>query len=82
MALVLLPRFVLVSGAQPLILKHYASGTPWYPVVGAALGLVVLVIGVLALVPRYDLAGFMLATTASAIPGWLVLVGYEMRRAA
>jgi peptidoglycan biosynthesis protein MviN/MurJ (putative lipid II flippase) len=78
MALALLPRFVLVSGAQPLILKHYASGTPWYPVVGAALGLIVLVIGVLALVPRYDLTGFMLATTASAIPGWLVLIGYEM----
>ena len=81
MALVVLPRFVLVSSAQPLILKHYASGTPWYPVIGAALGVIVLVTGVLMLMPRYDLTGFMVATTASAIPGWLVLVGYEIRSA-
>jgi peptidoglycan biosynthesis protein MviN/MurJ (putative lipid II flippase) len=81
MALALLPRFILVSSAQPLILKHYASGTPWYPVSGAALGVIVLIIGVLALVPRYNLLGFMVATTVSAIPGWLVLIGYEIRSA-
>ncbi len=79
MALILLPRFALVSVMQPLILKHYASGAPWYPVIGSALGVAVLVIGVLVLVPRYDLTGFMLATAASAIPGWLVLIGYEIR---
>jgi peptidoglycan biosynthesis protein MviN/MurJ (putative lipid II flippase) len=81
MALALGPRFVLVSSAQPLILKHYASGTPWYPVSGAALGVIVLVVGVLVLVPRYHLMGFMATTTASAIPGWLVLIGYELRSA-
>jgi peptidoglycan biosynthesis protein MviN/MurJ (putative lipid II flippase) len=79
MALVLLPRFVLVSCAQPLILKHYASGTPWYPVIGSAAGVGVLLTAVLIAVPRYGLSGFMLATVASAIPGWLVLVGYEWR---
>jgi peptidoglycan biosynthesis protein MviN/MurJ (putative lipid II flippase) len=81
MALALLPRFVLVSSVQPLILKHYASGTPWVPVGGAALGVIVLIGGAVALVPRYHLAGFAVTTMASAIPGWLVLIGYELRSA-
>jgi peptidoglycan biosynthesis protein MviN/MurJ (putative lipid II flippase) len=80
LALVLLPRFVLVSSVQPLVLKHYATGTPWVPVIGSALGVIVLTIGALALVPRYELPGVTLTTAASAIPGWLVLVWVEWAR--
>jgi peptidoglycan biosynthesis protein MviN/MurJ (putative lipid II flippase) len=80
MALVLLPRFMLVSAIQPLVLKHYASGTPWYPVIGAALGVGVFAVGALTIIPRYGLPGVTLAAAASAIPGWLVLGWREWRR--
>ena len=80
LALVLLPRFALVSCVQPLVLKHYATGTPWVPVIGSALGVIVLAIGALTLVPRYELPGVTLTTMASAIPGCIVLGWYEGAR--
>lgn len=73
MVLVLLPRFVLVSSIQPLVQKHYAIGTPWYPVLGSALGIGGLVWGAWLFVPRWELLGFLVATTISVIPGWLLL---------
>ncbi len=77
MALMLLPRFILLSSIQPLVMKHYAVGTPWYPVLGSALGIGCLALGSLWLVPRWELAGFALATTLSVIPGWLILGWFE-----
>jgi hypothetical protein len=79
MALALLPRFVLLSNIQPLVMKHYARGTPWHPVLGAALGLVVIGIGALVLVPRWQLMGVSLATMAGVLPGWVYLVWREWR---
>ncbi|NDJ78598.1 MAG: hypothetical protein GYB65_20300 [Chloroflexi bacterium] len=80
MARALLLRFLLVSSLQPLILKHYASGTPWIPVLGSALGVVVLALAAPVLVPRLELVGVALATTLSVLPGWLVLGWYEWGR--
>jgi peptidoglycan biosynthesis protein MviN/MurJ (putative lipid II flippase) len=80
MALILLPRFVLVTCIQPLVLQHYAAGTPWYPVVGSAAGIGVLAAGAAVIVPRYKLPGFALVTALSVIPGWLMLGWIAWRR--
>jgi hypothetical protein len=79
MALILLPRFVLLGSIQPLVMKHYARGTPWHPVLGAALGLVVIGTGALTLVPRWRLMGVALTTAAGVVPGWLYL-GWRERQ--
>jgi hypothetical protein len=70
--LLLLPRFVLLGALQPLILRHYAQGTPWVPVAGSALGALVL-LAAPALVSRWGHAGMGAAAAASVLPGWLVL---------
>lgn len=77
MALALLPRFIVLTSIQPLVMKHYAAGTPWYPVLGSATGIGCLALGSFWLVPRWELAGFAIATTISLIPGWLILGWFE-----
>jgi peptidoglycan biosynthesis protein MviN/MurJ (putative lipid II flippase) len=81
MALVLLPRFVLVSSLQPLILKHYAAGTPWWPVLGSALGVGVLAFGAWTVIPCWELPGVALVTALSVLPGWGVLLWRERHAA-
>lgn len=78
--LVLLPRFFLVSSLQPLIFHHYAKGTPWYPVWGAALGLLVLAASAFVVVPRWGLYGLTAVATATVLPGWVVLGLHAYRK--
>ncbi len=78
--LVLLPRFFLVSSLQPLIFNHYAKGTPWYPVWGSALGLLVLAGSAFVVIPRWGLPGLAVVTTAGALPGWAVLGLHAYRK--
>lgn len=79
--IVLIPRFVLLCSLQPLILKHYAQGTPWYPVMGSVIGLGIIVAGSVWLVPRYRLYGLALMTVGSVVPGWLLMTWLEQKQA-
>lgn len=79
LAVALAPRFVLLGAIQPLVLKQYAQGTPWPPVLGAALGVGVLSIGALWLVPRWGVTGLALTTALSVLPGWGYLLWREGR---
>ncbi len=79
LAVALAPRFVLLSAIQPLVLKQYAQGTPWPPVLGAALGVGVLSLGALWLVPRWGVTGLALTTALSVLPGWGYLLWREGR---
>jgi peptidoglycan biosynthesis protein MviN/MurJ (putative lipid II flippase) len=80
LVLVLLPRFFLVSSLQPLIFNHYAKGTPWYPVWGSALGLLVLAGGAFLVIPRWGLPGLAAVTSASPLPGWVILGVHAYRK--
>ncbi len=79
MALVLIPRFLLLTSIQPLVLKQYAQGTAWRPVPGALLGIGVILLGGLTIVKSWGLAGLSLTTALSVIPGWFFLVWWERR---
>lgn len=77
--LALLPRFVLLNSLQPLIMKHFAQGTTWHPVLGSVLGLCVITLGALTVIPRWGLLGVMLTTAAGVLPGWIYLGLREWR---
>jgi peptidoglycan biosynthesis protein MviN/MurJ (putative lipid II flippase) len=79
MVLALLPRFVLLCNVQPLVMKHYARGTPWHPVLGAALGILVVGVGALTAIPRWGLGGVALTAAAGVLPGGLYLGWREWR---
>lgn len=80
LAVALTPRFVLLSAIQPLVLKQYAQGTPWRPVIGAALGVAVLGLGALWLVPRWGVPALALTTALSVLPGWGYLLWRESQK--
>ncbi|MCQ3929498.1 MAG: hypothetical protein DPW16_03485 [Chloroflexi bacterium] len=71
--LVLLPRFWLLTGLQPLVLKHFAQGDTWPPVVGSLLGIGVMAIGAVILLPQAGLWGMAILATGSVVPGWMIL---------
>ena len=71
LAWVLLPRFILLSGVQPLVLRHFAAGKPWYPVLASAAGVALLALQLA--VPRWGAAGLALAAALAPLPGWLIL---------
>lgn len=80
MALALLPRFLLLSSLQPLILKHYAQGITWPPVIGSALGVVMMAVGTVLIIPHFGLTGLAVITAVSVLPGWLYLGWREWRQ--
>lgn len=73
LAWVLLPRFILLSGVQPLVLRHFAAGKPWYPVLASAAGVALLALALQLAVPRWGAAGLALAAALAPLPGWLIL---------
>lgn len=75
----LLPRFILLSGIQPLVLRYFAAGEPWHPVLSSAVGLAVLALALRLAVPRWGIEGLALAAALATVPGWLYL-GWRIRR--
>jgi hypothetical protein len=75
----LLPRFILLSGIQPLVLRHFAAGEPWHPVLSSAAGLAVLALALGLAAPRWGIEGLALAAALATVPGWLYL-GWRIRR--
>lgn len=77
--LALLPRFLLLSALQPLVLRQYARGRAWIPVAGSLLGLLVLAFGVWVLGPRWGMRGLALVAALATLPGWLILAPEALR---
>ncbi len=77
--LVLLPHFWLLTSLQPLILKHFAQGHTWPPVMGSLLGIGIIAGGAWILLPQTGLVGMAILTTCSVVPGWIIL-GWRERR--
>ena len=73
-----LPRFLLVSALQPLIVKHIAQGTPWHLVVATAMGIIVIEIGRYTIIPLWRFVGLALTLALSVIPGWIYLTWLEI----
>lgn len=71
--LVLLPRFWLLTNLQPLILKHFAQGNTWPPVIGSLLGIGVMAGGAVIFLPQAGLWGMAILVTGSVVPGWIIL---------
>ncbi|MBI5928156.1 MAG: hypothetical protein HY862_02520 [Chloroflexi bacterium] len=77
--LVLLPRFWLLTSLQPLILKHFAQGETWPPVIGSLLGIGIIGGGAVILLPQAGLVGLALLAIGSVAPGWIILGWREGR---
>lgn len=75
---VLIPRFFLLSSLQPLVLKNFAQGQTWPPVIGSVLGIAVFGIGALTIIPRYELTGMAVIIALSVLPGWVYLSWREL----
>ncbi|MBZ0318126.1 MAG: hypothetical protein K8L91_17025 [Anaerolineae bacterium] len=71
--LILLPRFWLLTSLQPLILKHFAQGHTWPPVIGSLLGIGIMVGGAVIFLPQAGLWGMAILATGSVVPGWMIL---------
>lgn len=71
--LILLPRFWLLTGLQPLILKHFAQGNTWPPVVGSLIGIGIVAGGTVIFLPQGGLWGMAILATGSVVPGWMIL---------
>ncbi len=71
--LILLPRFWLLTSLQPLILKYFAQGNTWPPVVGSLLGIAIMAGGAVIFLPQAGLWGMAILSTGSVVPGWIVL---------
>lgn len=71
--LVLLPRFWLLTNLQPLILKHFAQGDTWPPVMGSLLGIMIMAGGAVIFLPQAGLWGMAILATGSVVPGWMIL---------
>lgn len=77
--LALLPRFLLLAAVQPLVIKNYAQGTPWQPIIGSAVGLLLLLVFLRPLVGTWGIWGLGAGTALSVIPGLCYLVWREWR---
>ncbi len=75
--LLLLPRFWLLTSLQPLILKHFAQGHTWPPVMGSLLGIGIIAGGAWMLLPQTGLVGIAILTPCSVVPGWIILGWWE-----
>ncbi len=73
LALLLLPRSVLLIGIQPLSLRFPAEGRSWQPLIGSGLSGAALLIALAVLMPRFGLAGFAVATGLSVLVGSMYL---------